>query len=323
MKAIVCRKYGPPDVLQLEEVDKPVPNEDEVLVRIHAATVTAGDCEIRGFKMPLWLWLPARLGFGIRGPRRRILGQELAGEIESVGAGVSRFEVGDRVFASTGFKLGAYAEYITLPGDGVVEKKPGNITYEEAAVIPTGGIVAAHFLRKGNIRDGRRVLVNGAGGSIGTIAVQIAGSLGAEVTAVDSAEKLDMLTRAGAEHVIDYAQEDFTESGQSYDVIFDVAGKSPFSGSIRSLEKGGYYLLANPGLSHMFRGFLASRTSGRNVVFGQPDGNPDDLVYLRKLIEAGRVKPVIDRCYPLGQTTEAHRYVETGKKKGNVVITMA
>lgn len=322
MKAIVCTKYGPPDVLELREMEKPVPKDDEIRVRIHAANVAMGDCEIRRFKMPLWLWLPARLGFGIRGPRAKILGQELAGEIESVGKDVTRFGEGDQVFAAAGFSLGAYAEYITLPEEGIVANKPDNMTYEEAAAVPTGGLVASFFLKEADIHGGNRVLVNGAGGSIGTIAVQIAKSLGAEVTAVDITGKLEILRSIGADHLIDYTEEDFTKSGQIYDVIFDVVGKSSFSDCLRILKRGGSHLLANPGLSQMLRGFIASRTSGKRVLFGQPDENPEDLVFLRGLIEDGGLVSVIDRSYPLEQTAEAHRYVETGQKKGNVVITI-
>jgi len=214
MKAIVCTKYGPPDVLQLQEVDKPIPKDNEVLIKIIGATVTAGDCEIRSFKFPLWLWLLARLGFGIRGPRQKILGQELAGEIEAVGNEVTRFRKGDQVFASTGWNLGAYAEYICLPEDGMLALKPSNLTFEEAAAIPTGGLAALHYLRKGNIQPGQTVLINGAGGSIGTFAIQLAKYYGAEVTAVDSTGKLDMLRSIGADQVIDYTQEDFTKSGR-------------------------------------------------------------------------------------------------------------
>ena len=247
MKAVVCERYGPPEVLQLREVEKPAPKGDEVRVRVHAATVTAGDCEIRRFKMPALLWLPARIGFGFRGPRKKILGQELAGEIESVGEDVTLFKKGDQVFALTGFRLGAYAEYDCLPEKGLMATKPANMTYEEAAAVPLGGLHASHFLRRADIQKGQKVLINGAGGSIGTLAVQLAKSFGAEVTAVDSAGKLDMLRSIGADHVVDYSSEDFTKGGKIYDVIFDIVGKSSFSGCLRSLRKGGFYLLGNPG----------------------------------------------------------------------------
>ena len=238
MRAMVCIRYGPPEVLRLKEVERPTPKDDEVLVRVDATTVTAGDCEIRKFKMPALLWLPARVGFGFRGPRKKILGQELAGEIESVGEDVKLFKKGDQVFALTGFRLGAYAEYDCLPEKGLIATKPANITYEEAATVPLGGLHASHFLRRARIKSGQRVLINGAGGSIGTLAVQLAKSFGAEVTAVDSAGKLEMLRSIGADRVVDYSKEDFTRSGESYDVIFDVVGKSSFSGSMRSLKEG-------------------------------------------------------------------------------------
>jgi NADPH:quinone reductase-like Zn-dependent oxidoreductase len=322
MKAIVYTHYGPPDVLQIKEVEKPAPKDNEVLIKIHATTVTAGDCEIRRFKMPVWLWLLARVGFGFRGPRKKILGQELAGEIESVGKDVKLFRKNDQVFARTGFGLGAYAEYKCLPENGVIAIKPGNMTYEEAAAVPTGGLTALHFLRQGNIQSEQKVLINGAGGSIGTFAVQIAKSSGAEVTAVDSTGKLDMLRSIGADNVIDYTQEDFTKSGRTYDVIFDTIGKSFFSRSIRSLKENGFYLLANPGLSQKVRGQWISKRSNKKVISGAASEKADDLVFLKELIEAGKIKSVIDRRYPLERIVEAHRYVETGQKKGNVIITM-
>ena len=322
MKAIVCRRYGPPEVLQLKEVERPAPKDNEVLVRVHATTVTAGDCEIRRFKMPVWLWLPARIGFGIRGPRKRILGQELAGEIESVGKDVKLFKKGDQVFALTGFRLGAYAEYDSLPEEGLIAKKPANMTYEQAAALPLGGLHASHYLRKANIQSGQKVLINGAGGSIGTVAVQLAKSLGAEVTAVDSERKLAMLRSIGADKVIDYSTEDFTKGGETYDVIFDVVGKSSFSGCIMSLKERGVYLLGNPGLSQQVRGLWTSRTSAKKVVGGASYGG-EDLILLKELVEAGKIRPVIDRSYPLEEIAEAHRYVDTGQKAGNVVITVA
>ncbi len=326
MNAIVWTKYGPPDVLQLGEVEKPTPKDNEVLVKVYAATVTAGDCEARSLKFPLWLSLPMRIYVGLRKPKRiTILGQELAGEIESVGKDVKLFEEGDQVFAATGFGMGAYAEYTCLPEeseDGVLAKKPANMTYEEAATVPTGGLEALHFLRKGNIRSGQKVLINGAGGSIGTFGIQLAKHFGAEVTGVDSTGKLDMLRSIGADHVIDYTQEDFTKSGETYDVIFDVVGKSSFSGSIRSLKQNGRYLIANPKLLKMVRGLWTSRRSSKKVIFEYASRKTEDLIFLKELIEAGTIKSVIDRRYPLEQTAEAHRYVEQGHKKGNVVITV-
>ena len=328
MKAIVWTKYGPPDVLQLREVEKPTPKEDEVLIKVHATTVTAGDCEMRSLKFPLWLSLPMRIYAGVIRPTRiKIIGQELAGEIEAVGKDVKLFKEGDQVFAGTGFGSGSYAEYICLPEkpeemEGVLASKPANMTYEEAATVPTGGLEALHFLRKGNIQSGQKVLINGAGGSIGTYALQLAKYFGAEVTGVDSTGKLDMLRSIGADQVIDYTQEDFTKSGQTYDVIFDVVGKSSFSGSIGSLKEKGFYLIANPQLSKMVRGLWTSKRSSKKVISGAASHKTEDLIFLKELIEAGKLKSVIDRRYPLEQIAEAHRYVETGHKKGNVVITV-
>ena len=289
MKAIVCTKYGPPDVLQLTEVAKPTPKDHEVLIRIDATTVTAGDCEIRSFKIPLFIWLPLRLYMGLSKPRKNILGQELAGEIEAVGKDVKLFRKGDQVFAATGFRFGAYTEYICLPEAGMLALKPANVTYEEAAAVPVGGLEALHFLRKGHIQSGHKVLINGAGGSIGTFAVQLAKSYGAEVTGVDSTGKLDMLRSIGADHVIDYTQEDFTKSGETYDVIFDVVGKTSFSRSIRSLKPNGRYLLANAGLSQMVRGRWTGMTSSKKVILGAASYKPEDLNFLRELVEAGKL----------------------------------
>jgi NADPH:quinone reductase-like Zn-dependent oxidoreductase len=322
MKAVVYTKYGPPDVLQLKEVEKPVPKDNEVLIRIYAATVNAGDCEMRSCKAPILSRLLIRIFFGIRKPRKGILGQELAGEIESVGKEVTQFKKGDQVFAATEMRLGAYAEYVSLPSKYAMAIKPANMTFEEAATVPLGGFNALYFLRKGNIQSGQRVLINGAGGSIGTYAVQIAKVFEAEVIAVDSTKKLDMLRSIGADHVIDYTQEDFTKNGECYDVIFDIVGKSSFSRSVKSLNPKGRYLLAILRLSQMLRGLWTSMTSSKKVMTGLASYRTEDLEYLKELIEAGKIRPVIDRCYPLEQVVEAHRYVEKGHKKGNVVITL-
>jgi NADPH:quinone reductase-like Zn-dependent oxidoreductase len=326
MKAIVWTEYGSPDGLQLKEVEKPTPKDNEVLIRIYATTVTAGDCEMRSLKLPLMVSLPMRVFNGLRKPTKKtILGMELAGEIESVGKDVKLFKKGDQVFGCPGFAQGAYAEYVCLPEeteDGVLAIKPANMTYEEAAAVPIGGIEALHFLRQGNIQSGQEVLINGAGGTIGTMAVQLAKYFGADVTGVDSTSKLDMLRSIGADQVFDYTQEDFTKSGETYDVIFDVVGKASFSGSIRSLKQNGCYLLANPSLSRMVRGLWTSRTSSKRVIAGTSSYKTEDLTFLKELIEAGKIKSVIDRRYPLEQIPEAHRYVEKGGKKGNVVITV-
>ena len=322
---MVWTRYGPPEVLQLREVEKPAPKDNEVLIRILATTVTAGDCEMRSLKMPIYLGLPMRLWIGIRKPRgTTIPGTELAGEIEAAGKDVRLFKEGDQVFGSTGFRFGTCAEYICLPAESEVSAlaiKPANLSYEEAAAVPFGGTEALHFLRKANIQRGQKVLIYGAGGSIGTFAVQLARYFGAEVTGVDNTEKLDMLRAIGADQVIDYLREDFTQNGERYDVIFDVAGKSPFSRSLQSLKKEGVYLLGNPGLSQIVRAQLAPASS-KKVISGAASRKRGDLILLKALVEAGSVKPVIDRHYPLEQVAEAHRYVEGGHKKGNVVITI-
>lgn len=326
MKAIIWTKYGSPDVLQLQEVEKPSPKDNEVLIKIHATTVTAGDCEARSLKFPLYLSLPMRLYIGIIKPTRRlILGQELAGEVEAVGKDVKRFKVGDPVFGTTGFLFGAYAEYLSLPEeseDGVLAIKPANMSFEEAAAVPTGGLEALHFLRKGNIQSGEKLLIIGAGGSIGTIGVQLGKYYGAEVTAVDRTEKLDMLRDIGADHLIDYTREDFTKSGQTYDAIFDVAGKTSFSAGMKVLKENGRYLLANPSFSALFRGLWIARSSNKKLILNPATRKTEDLLFLKGLIETGKLKTIIDKQYPLQETAEAHRYVETGRKKGNLIITV-
>jgi NADPH:quinone reductase-like Zn-dependent oxidoreductase len=328
MKAVIWTKYGPPDVLQLSEVEKPIPKDNEVLVKIHATTVTAGDCELRSLKFPLLLSLPMRIWIGMIKPRSdTIPGTELAGEIEAVGRDVKKFQIGDQVFGSAGMGFGANAEYICLPDqpgemEGGVAIKPSNMTYEEAATVPFGGRDALHFLRKGDIQRGQKILINGAGGSIGTFAVQLAKYFGAEVTAVDSSAKLDMLRSIGAEHVIDYTKEDFTKNGEVYDVIFDVVGTISFSRTKRSITQNGIYLLANPMRSQMLGGPWTRMTSSNKVIMQTASGTIPDLIFLRELIEAGEIKTIIDRTYPLEKIVEAHRYVETGGKKGNVVITV-
>jgi NADPH:quinone reductase-like Zn-dependent oxidoreductase len=322
LRAIVCRRYGPPDVLQLEEVEKPSPKRNEVLVRVHATTAARGDCELRSFRFPLLMQPLVRMGFGFRGPRKKILGQELSGEVESVGEDVARFRPGDQVFAFTGFRLGAYAEYDCLPEKSLMATKPSNMTFEEAAAVPVGGLHAVHFLSKAGIEPGQKVMVVGAGGSIGTFAVQIAKAFGAgEVTGVDSANKLQVVRSIGADEVIDYGEGDYNSSGETYDVIFDTIGKSSFAGSMRSLKEGGLYLLGNPGFSQQMRRVWTSK-GNKKVVGGTVSYEVEDLVRLRELIEAGKVKSVIDRRYPLEQAAEAHRYVDTGQKTGNVVMNV-
>ena len=327
MKAVVWTRYGPPEVLQLQEVEKPTPKDDEVLIRICATTVTAGDCELRDLSLPIIMGLPLRIWIGLLRPKgTTIPGTELAGEIEAVGKNVSQYREGDQVFGAAGMKFGANAEYICLPErpgemEGGVAIKPANMSYEEAAAVPFGGRDALHFIRLGRIQGGQKILINGAGGSIGTFAVQLAKLDGAEVTAVDSAEKLDMLRSLGADHVIDYKKEEFTEGGEIYDVIFDVVGKISLSRSHQSLKDNGIYLLANPS-SQLLQGLWTRLRTNKKVIMETSSGTIGDLDFLRGLIEAGKIRTVIDRCYPLEQIAEAHRYVETGQKKGNVIITV-
>lgn len=330
MRAIVWTKYGPPEVLQLQELDKPIPEDNEVLIKIHAATVFAGDCELRSFTLPSLLFrIFLRIYSGLIRPRgTRILGQELAGEIEAIGKDVKRFREGDQVFGLTGMRFGAYAEYLCMPEEenyasGMVIEKPDNMSYEEAAGVPVGGTNALHFIRKAKIQSGEKILINGAGGSIGIYAVQLAKLQGAEVTIVDSRSKLDMLRSLGADHVIDYEQQDFTQNGEIYDVILDVVGTSPYSRSLKSLKATGRYLLANTLPIVMLRALWTSKTSSKQVIFELASPKAEDLVFLKDLIEKGKLKTVIDRRYPLEQTVEAHRYVDTGRKAGNVVLVVS
>jgi len=322
MKAIVCTKYGPPEVLQLKEVEKPTPKDNEVLIKIFATTVTSGDMRMRSFKVPPLPWLPMRIIMGFRGPRKKIFGTDLAGEIESVGKDVKLFKKGDQIFGSTG-GFGAHAEYVCLSEEEVLAIKPTNMTYEDAAAVFFAGHTALHFLRKGNIQSGQKVLIYGASGAVGTFAVQLARYFGAEVIGVCSTTNLEMVKSLGADKVIDYTKKDFTKSGETYDIIFDTVGKSPFSGCVKSLKKKGFYLRAvHMTLSPIVRGLWTSMTSSKKVIGGVATEHKEDLIFLKELIEAGKIKPVIDRRYLLEQIAEAHGYVEKGHKRGNVVITL-
>jgi NADPH:quinone reductase-like Zn-dependent oxidoreductase len=323
MKAIICTKYGPPEVLQLAEVPKPEPKDNEILIKNHATTVVLGDCELRGLNFPFYspaFKLLIRLGFGIRGPRKKILGQQLAGVVEEVGKDVTLFEPGDQVFACTSLGLGAYAEYKTMSEKGLVTLKPTNMSFEEASTIPIGGTEALHFMKEANIQKDQSVLVNGAGGSIGTIALQLAKSKGADVTAVDSAGKFDMLRSLGASNLIDYKQDLFTDRDETYDVIFDVVGVTSFSGCMKSLNENGTYIQGNGSVSR--REKSTARKNNMIVYDKYTDYTTESLVELRNLIEAGTIRTVIDRTYPLEEMVEVHRFVEQGGKLGNVVVTM-
>lgn len=322
IKAIVATKYGSPEVLELKEVEKPTPKDNEILVKVHVTTVNVGDCRMRSFTVPPMFWLPGRIALGFRKPRNPIFGMELAGEVEAVGKDVTRFKVGDPIFAST-FKVnfGAHAEYKCLPEDGVVVTKPNHLTYEEAATLPIGANTALYFLKKGNIQPGKKVLINGASGSVGTFAVQLAKYFGAEVTGVCSTANLEMVKSLGADKVLDYTQVDFTKNGQTYDIIFDTVGKTTLSQCKNSLKNNGYYLHTGMTGSE-FKGLWYSMTTDKKVIGGTAVTRKEDLVFLKELTETGRLKPVIDRCYPLEQMIEAHRYVDQGRKKGNVVIAL-
>jgi len=330
MKAIVYEKYGPPDVLQLKEIEKPVPKDNEILIKVYATPVNYGDITARNFRkisprkfsMPVLLWLPTRIMFGFRKPRKKILGNEFAGEIEAIGKDVKLFRKGDQVFAYRGMSMGANAEYLCMTEDGIVAIKPAIMTYEEAASIPYGGIMALSILRKANIQSGQKVLINGASGGIGSLAVQLARNFGAEVTGVCSTPRLELVKSLGANKVIDYTKEDFTKNGERYDLIFDILGKSSFSDCKSSLTQNGRYLLASFGMKHLVQMLWTSIRGNKKVMCVLANEKPEDLIFLKRLIEAGKIKSVIDRRYPLEQTAEAHRYVEKGHKKGNVVITL-
>jgi NADPH:quinone reductase-like Zn-dependent oxidoreductase len=323
MRAVVCTKYGPPEVLQLQELAKPIPKDNEVLIRVCATTVTLYDCWGRSATTPPGFGLLNRLASGIRKPKQPILGTEFAGEIEAIGKDVTLFKKEDQVFGFTGMDSGCYVEYICRPEDGMVGLKPVNMTFEEAAAVPYGALTANYFLSKGNIQPGQKVLIFGASGGVGTFAVQFAKHLGAVVTGICSTPKVEFVKSLGADKVIDYTQEDFTKSGETYDVIFDTIGRSPFSGSKKSLKKGGYYLFATFGLLRFFRILWLKLTSSKKVgPLGVVEEKPEDLVFLKELIETGKLKVVIDKRYPIEQIAEAHGYVESGQKKGQIVITI-
>lgn len=318
MKAVTFQKYGSPEVLQLKQIAKPAPGDNEVLIRIYATAVNSGDIRMRKADP-----FAVRFMLGLLKPKKELLGIVFAGTIEAVGKAVTKFNTGDKVYGSSFQNFGAYAEYLCLPETGVIAIKPVSLSHEEAAVIPFGGNTAVHFFHKAKIKAGQKVLIYGASGSVGTAAVQIAKYFKADVTAVCSAANSDLMKKLGADKVIDYTKEDFTKNGESYDIIFDAVGKSPFTGSVKSLKKDGYYLrVVHMSVSAILRGWWISMTSDKKVIGGVANGRAEDLLFLNKLIEAGQLKPVIDKTYPLEQIAEAHSYVELGHKKGNVAITV-
>jgi NADPH:quinone reductase-like Zn-dependent oxidoreductase len=323
MKGVVYTKYGSPDVLELKEVEKPIPKEDEVLIKVYAAEATKSDCELRSFTFPVkWFWLPLRIAMGLTKPKKQILGGYFAGEVESVGKDVSKFKKGDQIFGTARLRLGAYGEYLCLPESYTLVPKPHNVSFAQAAAVPLGGLNALHFLRKANIREGEKVLVNGAGGSIGTFGVQVAKVMGAEVTAVDGTIKEEMLRRIGADHFFDYTKEDFTKSRKTYDVIFDMVAKSSYSGCVKALNPKGRYLMANPRMSDMLRSVLTSKFTDKTAIFVFAGEKEEELLALKEMIEEGKIKPIVDKIYSFEQAAEAHRRVETEQRLGPVVISV-
>jgi NADPH:quinone reductase-like Zn-dependent oxidoreductase len=318
MRAVVYDKYGPPEVLRLEEVDRPVPKDDEVLVKIHATTVNRTDCGWRSAKPFI-----ARYFTGLRRPKRRILGSELAGEVEAVGGAVSEFKVGDHVFGVNYF--GAHAESVCVPEDRPLAHKPAGMSFEEAAAVSDGAILALTALRKGNLRKGQKVLIYGASGSIGTAAVQLAKHFEADVTAVCDTKNVELVRSLEADEVVDYLREDFTKNGQTYDVVFDAVGKHSFRRCRHSVKPGGTYVETDLGFMwHVPILALATRRIGdKRVTLPTPNYTKKDVLFLKELVEAGRYRPVIDRSYPLEQVVAATKYVETGQKTGNVVLTVS
>ena len=322
MKAILYQQYGPPDVLQMADIAKPIPKPNEILIKTYATTVTSGDWRVRSLTVPAGFGWMTRLVFGVSRPRQPILGSELAGVVESVGEAVSRFKVGDAVFAFSDARMGCYAEYKCMPQDGAVARKPPGLSYGEAAALSFGGTTALDFLRRAKLQRGESVLINGASGAVGAAAVQLARHFGAHVTAVCGTANMAWVRALGASQVIDYTQEDFTQNGQTYHVIMDTVGTAPFSRCQASLRDGGRLLLVLAGLADMLHAPWASLSSGKKVIAGPVSVRAEDLPLLAELAATGAFKAVIDRRYRFEQMVEAHRYVDSGRKKGNVVVML-
>lgn len=322
MKACIYERYGPPEVLQFKDIERPMPKANEVLIKIHATTVTAGDWRVRSLNVPAGFKLMVRLAFGITKPRQPVLGSELSGVVVAVGKDVKKFKIGDPVFAFSDASMGCYAEYKCMPEEGAVALKPANLSDGEAAALSFGGTTALYFFRKANLKSGEKVLINGASGGVGTAAIQLAKYFGAEVTGVCSTANIEWVKLLGADHVIDYTQDDFTQSGETYDVIVDTAGTAPFVRSKAALKKDGRLLMVLAGLPDMLQLPWLRLTNSQKVIVGTASGQAEDLRFLAELAEAGAFKPVIDRTYPFEQMVEAHHYVDTGRKKGNVIITL-
>ena len=329
MKAIEYTQYGPPEVLQLTEIEKPSPKANEVRIQIHATTVNYGDLVARNFRhltsadfnMPFIFWFMAKISFGLNKPNTRILGNEFAGVVEAAGKDIRRYKEGDPVFGFRGQSMGAYVEYLCMPEDGVLAPKPDNMSFEEAAAVPSGGMTALHILNQQGIRPGDRVLINGASGGIGSHALQIAKAhFGAEVTGVCSTPRLEYLKSLGADYVLDYTQDDFTKTDETYDLILDVLGRSTFSESRQVLKPGGRYVLVSFKSKQLLQMLGTSISGDQKVICALAPQGAEDLMALRELIEAGKIKSIVDRSYPLEQTAEAHKYAESGLKKGHVVI---
>jgi NADPH:quinone reductase-like Zn-dependent oxidoreductase len=331
MKAIIYTEYGEPDVLNIQTVEKPYPKDNEVLIKVRAVSVNYGDIIARNFRnistkefnMPLLIWVFARFGFGLKKPKINILGNTFSGEIETIGNNVKQFKKGGKIFGYTGEKMGAYGEYICMPENGILADKPSNITYEEASVIPYGTSMALNLLKKAKIQKGQKVLIIGASGGIGSAAVQLAKNhFGAEVTGVCGTASMEFVKNLGADKVIDYKKEDFTKSKETYNLIFDILGKGSFSAYKPLLKHEGIYLLASFKTKKLLQMLWTSIVGGKKVVCAIAIPKPDDLDFIKRLIEEGKIKSVIDKCFSLEQTSEAHKYIETGNKRGNVVITV-